>query len=167
MKISRQFEELPAVFGIKDNGKFLAAAEKTAQSKLEELFLIPQHTKEISVSLTFLDSSAMQETNMRYREIDAPTDVLSFPMWEDENGYYTPPEGWGELPLGDIVICPEVVVKNAQDNKKHPYEEFALVFFHSVLHLTGYDHDTEERKKEMWALQDELVASLVKELNNE
>ncbi len=157
---------LPEVFGILSNENFWNTMRRLTQIKLKSLGKIPAYTKEFSVSLTLLSTKKMQEINYRYRGVDAPTDVLSFPMWEDKNGNYVPPEDWEELPLGDIVICPDVVIKNASDNGKQPYEELALVFFHSVLHLIGYDHDTEKRKDEMWTLQDELTTSLKEEFCN-
>ncbi len=165
MKINCIADTLLSDFKIKDTSKFLLAAEKLAAEKLAQLKLIPDTAKEITVSLNFLDKTEMQTLNFKYRDTAAATDVLSFPLWEDENGHFAPPEDWTELPLGDIVVCPETVISNAKENNKEPYEELALVIFHSILHLTGYDHDTEERKNEMWTLQNELTAAFVKELS--
>ena len=164
MKINCVTDARLSGFKIKDTAKFFFAAEKLAAEKLARLGLIPDSAKEITVSLSFLDKTEMQTLNFKYRDTDTATDVLSFPLWEDENGHFAPPEDWTELPLGDIAVCPEVVISNAAENGKEPYEELALVIFHSILHLTGYDHDTEERKNEMWTLQDELTAAFVKEL---
>ena len=164
MKINVQKNSFPENFGIKDTHGFISATEKLGQSKLEELKLVPEQTSEISFALTFADKEEMRAVNFRYREVDAPTDVLSFPLWENEEGLYIPPEDWQELPLGDVLVCSEVVISNAVENSKQPDEELALVIFHAMLHLTGFDHDTEERRKEMWALQDGLVEQLMKEL---
>lgn len=144
--------------------KAISLFETTGQTRLDELGILPQTVQESAFSLSFFDKKGMQSINAKYREIDAPTDVLSFPMWENEEGLFTPPEDWDELPLGDIVVCPEIVAQNAKENGKSFNEELALVIFHGLLHLCGYDHDTDERKAEMWKEQDALVAKFMKEV---
>lgn len=150
-----------------DAEKFCSLVEKIAQSKVDELTIIPKDTAETSFALTFLTAAEMQKINMQYRQVDAATDVLSFPIWENENGLFTPPSDWQELPLGDILVCPEFVNKNAKDNGKCFEQELALVIFHGLLHLCGYDHDTEERRIEMWKQQDEMVFKFMEILNND
>ena len=88
------------------------------------------------VAIQFVDGERIRELNFEYRQIDAPTDVLSFGI--DEDG---PPTGPREL--GDIVICPE----HTADVRE------AIV--HGALHLTGMDHETDDG--EMLALQAELM----------
>ena len=88
------------------------------------------------VAIQFVDGERIRELNLEYRQIDGPTDVLSFGI--DEDG---PPTGPREL--GDIVICPE----HTADVRE------AIV--HGALHLTGMDHETDDG--EMLALQAELM----------
>jgi probable rRNA maturation factor len=88
------------------------------------------------VAIQFVDGERIRELNFEYRQIDAPTDVLSFGIDED-----APPTGPREL--GDIVICPE----HTADVRE------AIV--HGALHLTGMDHETDDG--EMLALQAELM----------
>jgi probable rRNA maturation factor len=98
----------------------------------------------------------MRELNFGYRDVDEETDVLSFPLWETENGF-EPPAGWDEIPLGDVVISPEYVLKEAETGNIDYNHEIILVMVHGVLHLIGYDHDTKDREDEMFALQNALV----------
>ena len=75
----------------------------------------------------------MAEINKEYRETEGPTDVLSFAMWENEEGAFEPPADWESLPLGDIVVCPEAVAKNAAENGKSVESETVLVICHGFL----------------------------------
>ncbi len=91
------------------------------------------------LAVQLVSADEIRRLNLRHRGIDAPTDVLSFPV--DETGA-TP----GPRELGDVVICPEHT------------EEMTKAVVHGVLHLCGYDHETDSG--EMLSLQDRVVASL-------
>ena len=91
------------------------------------------------VAVDFVDEQAIQALNAEHRGIDEPTDVLSFPI--DEAG---PAPGPREL--GDVVICPEHA------------EDLVEAAVHGVLHLCGYDHETDDGQ--MLALQDEIMDAL-------
>ena len=90
------------------------------------------------VSVTFTDNEGIREKNREFRGIDAPTDVLSFPIYDFRHGEGPLP---GEVcELGDIVISLERAAEQAEDFG-HSYErEVAFLTVHSVLHLLGYDH---------------------------
>jgi probable rRNA maturation factor len=88
------------------------------------------------VAIEFVDEDRIRDLNREYREIDAPTDVLSFGI--DEDGAAT-----GPRELGDIVICPACTA------------DLREAIVHGALHLSGMDHETDEG--EMLALQAELV----------
>lgn len=109
---------------------------------------------ECEVNLTLTDNEGIREINRTYREIDKPTDVLSFPLInyekagdfsaleEDYDDNFNPDTG--EIMLGDIIISIEKVKEQA-DSYGHSIErEFAFLILHSMLHLFGYDHMTEE-----------------------
>ena len=121
---------------------------RVLESELKEIYPASKNFERAEISLTFMNSNEIQELNKTYRNIDEPTDVLSFPMIDDND--VTMPL----LMLGDIVICPEQV------EKLHPELEIKdalyLMIAHSFLHLLGYDHDTEEKQIEMWEKQDEI-----------
>jgi probable rRNA maturation factor len=84
------------------------------------------------VELILTDNDEVHSINKRYRHIDKPTDVLSFPFEEMPNG-----------PLGTIVISYDYV-KRLSEELGHPEEdELALLFIHGMLHLLGYDHEND------------------------
>ncbi len=108
--------------------------------------------RDAMVSVTFTDNEGIREKNREFRGIDAPTDVLSFPMYDMKNGDMPWP---GEIcELGDIVLSLERAAEQAEEFG-HSYErECAFLTVHSVLHLLGYDHvNSEEEEAEMRARQ--------------
>jgi probable rRNA maturation factor len=93
------------------------------------------------LAVEIVDAARIQELNNLYRGVDAPTDVLSFPV--DELGPVA-----GPRELGDVAICPELCVDMT----------LTETVVHGVLHLCGHDHETDGG--EMLALQDEVLATL-------
>lgn len=122
----------------------------------------PNEIKGVEISITFVNKNKMAEMNSKYRDITEATDVLSFPMWETETGEFSPPFNWELLPLGDIIVCSEIVKQYTCEHKKEFITELLLVISHGLLHLIGYDHDTSECKRAMWIEQDELVSEYFK-----
>ena len=114
---------------------------------------------ECEVNLTLTDNEGNHEINREYREIDNPTDVLSFPMLsyeqagdfskleEDYDDNFNPDTG--EIILGDIIISVDKVVEQAESYGHSIEREFAFLIVHSMLHLFGYDHMTPEEAAEM------------------
>ena len=90
------------------------------------------------VNITFVDDEQIQELNLNFRNIDKSTDVLSFPLGENDV-YDTNPET-GLKMLGDIVISVEHAVAQAEDFGHTINREMAYLTVHSMLHLLGYDH---------------------------
>ncbi len=90
------------------------------------------------ISVTFTDNEGIKELNKQYRNIDAPTDVLSFPM--GENGVYDTNRETGAKILGDVVISVEKAVEQAEAYDHSLQREIGYLTAHSVLHLLGYDH---------------------------
>ncbi len=134
---------------------FLQELEKLTAKVLEEELEEKHDIKSIEVSLTFVEPDEMLELNEQYRGIDEPTDVLSFPLWEEEDGrFLLPSKDWDEVALGDIVICPRVVIDFVRASEKEPEEEIVLIYIHGLLHLLGYDHTTEEQEAIMWKKQE-------------
>ncbi len=108
----------------------------------------------LRVDVSFVSDAEIAALNRQYRGIAEPTDVLSFPLWE-EGGVFSPPEDWADLPLGDVVVAPEYVARNTHGAADYD-REIVLVIVHGALHLIGHDHDSEERERAMWALQDRV-----------
>ena len=90
------------------------------------------------VNISFVDNAQIAKLNDQYRHIDAPTDVLSFPL--GENGVYDINPETGAKMLGDIVISAERAYKQSQDYNHSFQREMAYLTAHSMLHLLGYDH---------------------------
>ena len=90
------------------------------------------------ISVTFVDNARIHELNLQYRQKDAPTDVLSFPM--SDNGQYDIDEDNGCKILGDIVISMERAMEQAELYGHSLQREVGYLTAHSMFHLLGYDH---------------------------
>ncbi len=104
-------------------------------------------TREIELILT--DNASIRELNQEYREKDKPTDVLSFPM----DAPFTEQSIFG-MPLGSIVISADFVKEKAKELGHTVQDELSLLFIHGMLHLLGFDHESDhgemrEREKEI------------------
>ncbi|MBF7082625.1 rRNA maturation RNase YbeY [Desulfallas sp. Bu1-1] len=114
--------------------------------------------KEAEVSLVFVDDAYMAELNKQYRNIDGPTDVLSFAMLEGEQL----PGDEAEPVLGDIVISLETARRQAREFGHGFEREVAYLTVHGVLHLLGYDHMDETGKKAMRAKEEKILGQVLK-----
>lgn len=125
---------------------------------------------ESEVNIILTDNEEIHKINKEYRDIDRPTDVLSFPMidytipgdfslLEEIEGDYFNPET-GELILGDIVISVDKVFEQAESYNHSVTREFAFLIAHSMLHLCGYDHMEPEEAKTMESKQEEILSGL-------
>jgi len=118
------------------------------------------------VSVTFVDNEAIRELNRDYRGKDAPTDVLSFPLCEEEDDFVLPPSEEDEdaeelVALGDIVISVERARAQAEEYGHSFERELAFLAVHSTLHLLGYDHErSAEEDAEQRRRQEEILASI-------
>ncbi len=105
------------------------------------------------VSVTFTDNEGIQEINLAHRGIDAPTDVLSFPLFEES--------GDGRKMLGDIVLSLEKCAAQAQEFGHSFKRECAFLTVHSTLHLLGYDHvNSEDEERDMRERQTKIVEKM-------
>ena len=110
-------------------------------------------SRDAELSIVLTDNEHLQELNLNYLGIDAPTDVLSFPASE------TDPES-GARYIGDILISIPRAQSQA-DAAGHPLEsEVQLLVVHGVLHLLGHDHAEPDDKARMWKAQAEILKSL-------
>lgn len=109
------------------------------------------------VSILLVDDQRMQELNKQYRDKDSSTDVLSFALEDEET--MPLPEGAPRM-LGDVVLSLETLERQAADNRGTHPKETAWALAHGVLHLLGYDHDTDEEEAEMRALEQKVLAAL-------
>lgn len=128
------------------------AVFRALESAAERLGLPP----ETELSLAVVDAEEIRALNRRYRQVDAPTDVLSFPLLELEPGMPLPTD---EIPpvLGDVVISLEHVYRQAEAYGHGPKREAAFLAVHGLLHLLGHDHDNPESEARMFGLQEEIL----------
>ncbi|MEY3560980.1 MAG: rRNA maturation RNase YbeY [Actinomycetota bacterium] len=119
----------------------------------------------VDVGVIFIDEEPMTELHVKWMDEPGPTDVLSFPMDELRPGSDLVPSPEGVL--GDIVVCPQVAIKQAEAAGHEPINEMLLLVTHGMLHLVGFDHAEPEEEKEMFALQRELLdAFYAQEVNH-
>lgn len=112
-----------------------------------------EHDAEVSVSL--VDNDEIHRLNKLYRNVDKPTDVLSFPL--GENGVYDVNNETGAYLLGDVVISMETAVRQAQIYDHTLEREVGFLTVHSMLHLLGYDHETTPLEAAQMREKEELV----------
>ena len=105
--------------------------------------------------VTAVDEETIAELNAKWMEKQGPTDVLAFPMDELRPGLVNeePEEGV----LGDLVLCPVVAARQAEEARHTTTDELDLLTVHGILHLLGYDHAEPDEHAEMFGLQARLL----------
>jgi len=107
------------------------------------------------ITVTLVDDGEIHEINRTYRNVDRPTDVISFPSEEGEC-IAEIPDGF----LGDIIISVPRAQAQAEEYGHSFRRELSFLAVHGTLHLLGYDHMTEEEAKEMFGLQEEILKEM-------
>jgi len=123
------------------------SGEKIVEDELREsiYLVLKEEIGDVNVNIVFVTIDEMKSLNKEFMGIEEPTDVLTFP-YHDEDVY------------GEVIICPEVVRKNAERFSVAYEDELMSVMVHGILHLAGYDHERENRKAdEMFKKQREYV----------
>ena len=109
------------------------------------------------VSVTIVNNKHIHRINHKYRDVDRPTDVISFAFLDGNEQRDTIFHSQELVPLGDIYISYEKAIEQAQEYG-HPLErEMSFLFVHGLLHLLGYDHMTKEDEEVMFKLQEEIL----------
>lgn len=119
--------------------------EKSIEAALKEI----EFTDDYEVSVSFVGDNEIHELNRDYRGVDRTTDVLSFPMDDEFTNM-----------LGDIVININKVIEQAKEYGHSEKREISYLTVHSTLHLMGFDHEEEEDKKDMRAVEDRVMEKL-------
>ena len=113
---------------------------------------VQPQSDEVEMTVRIVDEAESHELNLNYRGKDRPTNVLSFP-------FECPDEV--ELPLlGDLVICRQVVEREAQEQDKPLMAHWAHMVVHGSLHLLGYDHIEDDEAEEMESLETQIMTGL-------
>lgn len=143
--------------------------EALAVQVAEKILDMEECPYEAQVNLVLADNEEIKRVNTEFRSIEAPTDVLSFPMipFETPADYVTVEEDesyfdldTGELLLGDIMISVDKVFAQAEEYGHSVTREFCFLVAHSMLHLLGYDHMTPEEAAVMEAKQAKALEEL-------
>ena len=134
--------------------------EKLFNDVVKESLRYEEFDPECEVSLSIVSNDEIQEINKQFREIDAPTDVLSFPLLTFEEGEQADVNENNEIMLGDIIISIDKAKAQAEEYGHGLRRELAFLTAHSMLHLMGYDHMEEEEQKEMFKKQDDILNNL-------
>ncbi len=143
-RVSLEIQVQEGEFGPGFEPTIAAAAKATLQD---------QNTESGNLTVVLTDEAGICEYNLRFAGINQPTDVLSFPGGE------TDPETGMEY-LGDVIICPPIALTGASMGRHALLDEVSLLTVHGVLHLLGFDHDEEESREKMWAVQERILDRL-------
>ena len=128
-----------------------AALQRLAAYALEALHVHP----DAELAILLVDEAAMEQLHVQWMDEPGPTDVLSFPMDELRPGTeddVTPPGL-----LGDLVLCPQVAVAQAEQAGHGAMDELLLLTAHGILHLLGFDHAEPDEEKEMFDVQRDIL----------
>ncbi len=117
-------------------------------------------TRDVEISLSYVDEDEMHELNRTWRGIDRTTDVLSF---ECDSAFDDEIPADETLELGDIILAPQVIARQAPGFGNSPADECRLMLVHGMLHLLGYDHIVDEEAEAMEAREDSILRDLARE----
>ena len=141
---------------IEINNESASAVDEVAIQRLAIYALDQMHVHpDAELAIVFVDEAAMEQLHVQWMDEPGPTDVLSFPMDELRPGsedHLTPPGL-----LGDIVVCPQVAIAQAETAGHSALEEMLLLVTHGVLHLLGFDHAEPDDEKEMFGIQRDIL----------
>lgn len=133
-----------------------AALDAPVQAAAEHALAAAAAPAPCALTVTLTTTEAVQALNREYAGKDEPTDVLSFPA--EDTPYAVEP---GEPPyLGDVIIALPVAAEQAERLGRSLADEVQMLAIHGVLHLMGYDHDTDEEQAEMSAAEADAAARL-------
>ena len=124
-----------------------------ALSVLASRTLLAEGVSASELSLSFVSEEEIADLHERYMHEPGPTDVLSFPLDEDDV------EEDGVRVLGDVVIAPSVAERNRPDDRD---AELRLLVVHGILHLLGHDHHEDDERAAMWAKQERYAGMRVR-----
>ncbi|MCR4675776.1 MAG: rRNA maturation RNase YbeY [Sphaerochaetaceae bacterium] len=113
--------------------------------------------KNVEFSVTFCDEEYIHNLNREYRNIDSPTDILSFAAEDSEDGFDFVVPARVKRNLGDMIICPEIMHANAETFGITDNEELSRLLIHGILHLNGFDHKTNDMETEPMLIEQEKI----------
>ena len=142
-----------------DNDDYKTLAPKKEVLAYLNKVLTELKLSNVEFSVTFVDERNMRNMNRKFRAINDSTDILSFAA-EDDDGFGFISAGRRKRVLGDMLICPEVLKRNAETFKVSENEELRRLLIHGVLHLSGDNHQTNDPSEPMLIKQEKILAKL-------
>lgn len=149
------------IFDSPEWAKSKLSARKRVRDVLDLTWsMVPKRPKGIEpeLTVTLTNDKSIKILNRDYREKDKPTNVLSFPMWDNMSEI---PNGAGAIPLGDIIIAFETIKQESIDQEKTLADHFTHMLIHGFLHLLGYDHMNETDATSMESLEIKILKKLL------
>ena len=146
--------------GASASGLTPAGLKKRAERMLDVLDL-----QGVELSVSLVGDETIRGLNATWRKKDKATDVLSFPMLDDAALLHTPSPAEGARLLGDVIISTPTATRQAKVRKAPLADEIGVLLSHGVLHLLGFDHDTDDEEREMNAYAGVLAAAAVSRLS--
>ncbi|SHE64817.1 probable rRNA maturation factor [Seinonella peptonophila] len=110
----------------------------------------------VEVSLTLVGNERIRQLNHQFRDRDQVTDVLSFPLWEDDEDWILD-EDEDAVSLGDIIVSVPRAMEQADEYGHSIERELSFLAVHGFLHLLGYDHQTEAEERAMFQKQEQIL----------
>lgn len=132
---------------------------EVTEAVLEASFLV-DFPGNIEISFALVDDAFIQQLNNRYRNKDKPTNVLSFPIHDHLRERPKLLRGGPVLALGDVVLAFETIAREADEQKKPIDAHLRHMVAHGLLHLLGYDHESDADATEMEALEVKILKTL-------
>jgi len=138
----------------------LKAVDLEFGNDLKEAGMCPEDA-DAEIGVTVVSGDEIRELNRDHRGVDRITDVLSFPQYDDmEYLAEDLTDNECQVLIGDVVICYDKVLSQAEEFGTGVTREFIYLFTHSILHLMGYDHMDDEEKQEMRAREEEILQAI-------
>lgn len=141
-----------------DNSTDIAIDEALIQKVASEALKYEGVSDNVEISFSIVTNAEIQEINNKFRSIDRPTDVLSFPLYNFKVEKL--PTDGSLICLGDIIISIERAYEQAKEYGHSIERELGFLTAHSMLHLLGYDHMTEPEEKVMFKKQEEILNNI-------
>lgn len=131
-----------------------ASAHQPKRSQIEKLIRASMQQKYINVilSISIVDLISSQQLNLEYRGIDKATNVISLEYPDAREQF--------NLLSGELILCDEVILQEAHAQSKSTLEHYAHMLIHGLLHLQGYDHQSDHEAEEMELLERQIMQNL-------
>lgn len=144
---------------IEKYNKFIENYKSTIDKLVAKAFKLEGfNLPNVYIGIGVVTEDEIKEINNEYRKVDAPTDVLSFPIFSREELTKMKEDKCDtEMSIGDIVLCMDVIERHAVEYGTGFNREMLYMIVHGICHLLGYDHEIAEEKKEMRILEEKIL----------